>query len=151
MSGYRLRPDLDAEVFDDGWLVTSDLGQWDGDGRLRVTGRVDDVVISGGEKVVTSQVAAALTSHPDIAEVVVTGVTDVEWGQRVVAVVVLRTGVQTLHLAELRKWCETRLVAAARPRGLVLVGAIPRLGSGKPDRLAITQLAQYRSRDANGD
>jgi O-succinylbenzoic acid--CoA ligase len=149
MSGYRLRPDLDAEVFDGGWLVTSDLGEWDSDGRLRVTGRVDDVVISGGEKVVASQVAATLETHPDIAEVAVSGVPDVEWGQRVVAVVVPRHGA-ALALDELRKWCETRLVAAARPRELVVVDAIPRLGSGKPDRLAINQLAQNRSRNANG-
>lgn len=141
MSGYRLRPDLSAEVLVDGWLLTSDLGEFDADGRLQVTGRVDDVVISGGENVVTSQVASVLATHPAISGVAVTGVDDAEWGQRVVAVVVAVDGSPAPSLAELRDWCQDRLPAAARPRGLVVVPAIPMLPSGKQDRLMIRRLA----------
>ncbi|HEX3822927.1 MAG TPA: AMP-binding protein [Mycobacteriales bacterium] len=147
MSGYRLRPDLTAAAFADGWLVTSDLGEVDGDGRLRVTGRADDIVISGGENVVTSHVADVLSGHPELAEVAVTGVDDPAWGQRIVAVVVPRRAGRAPSLAQLRDWCDDRLPAAARPRGLVVVAALPRLGSGKPDRLEITRLAVQRSGD----
>jgi O-succinylbenzoic acid--CoA ligase len=141
MSGYRLRPDLSAEALVDGWLVTSDLGGIDDDGRLRVTGRVADVVITGGENVVTSQVAAVLSAHPDLADVVVTGIDDREWGQRIVALVVPRQEDVVPSLADLRKWCGDRLSAAARPRALVVLDEIPKLASGKPDRLAVTRLA----------
>jgi o-succinylbenzoate---CoA ligase len=150
MTGYRLRPDLDAEVFEAGWLVTSDLGEFGDDGRLRVTGRVDDLVITGGENVASSHVAAVLATHPDLLEVVVTGIDDPEWGQRLVAVVVPRRGAAVPTLAELRDWSGRRLAAAARPRGLLVLGELPRLGSGKPDRLAITRLATERSGNAGG-
>lgn len=147
MTGYRLRPDLSAEAIVDGWLVTSDLGEIDADGHLDVTGRVDDVVITGGEKVVSAQVAAVLSAHPDLAEVVVTGLDDPEWGQRLVAVVVPRRSAVVPSLADLREWCSDRLAAAARPRGVVVVEDIPRLASGKPDRMAITRLAASVSGD----
>jgi o-succinylbenzoate---CoA ligase len=147
MTGYRLRPDLSAEALVDGWLVTSDIGEIDADGRLKVIGRTDDIVVTGGENVVTSHVAAVLSAHPDIAEVVVTGVADPQWGQRIVAVVVLVRGKVELSLAELREWCSERLVSAARPRGVIVVNDIPRLASGKPDRLAIARLAAQDSGD----
>ena len=151
MSGYRLRPDLDAESFDDGWFVTSDLGVLDDKGGLTVTGRADDVIITGGENVVASQVAAVLAAHPDLSEVAVTGLDDSEWGQRLVAVAVPRRAGVVPSLAELREWCGDRLSAAARPRSLVVVDDIPKLGSGKPDRLAITRLARERSGDSGGE
>jgi o-succinylbenzoate---CoA ligase len=147
MSGYRLRPDLSEAALVDGWLATSDMGQIDADGRLRVIGRIDDIVITGGENVAVSHVADVLSGHPAVAEVVVTGVVDPDWGQRLVAVVVLARGKLELSLAELREWCSERLVAAARPRGLVIVDEIPRLASGKPDRLAVTRLAESASGD----
>jgi O-succinylbenzoic acid--CoA ligase len=148
MSGYRLRPDLDAEAFTDGWFRTSDLGKLDDDGRLTVTGRSDDVVITGGENVSATHVAAVLAAHPDLSEVAVTGVADPEWGQRLVAVVVVREPGTVPSLAALREWCDGRLPAAARPRGLLVVGELPKLGSGKPDRLAIRRLARMQSGDS---
>ncbi|MBV9485612.1 MAG: AMP-binding protein [Frankiaceae bacterium] len=141
MSGYRLRPDLDAEVFDDGWFVTSDLGEYGGDGRLRITGRVDDVVITGGENVVASRVAEVLATHPAIADVAVTGVPDAEWGQRLVAVIVPRDATDVPSLADLREWGSAALSPAARPRAVVVIDELPRLATGKLDRLAIGRLA----------
>jgi O-succinylbenzoic acid--CoA ligase len=146
MSGYRLRPDLSRTALVDGWLVTSDLGELDETGRLRVTGRIDDVVVTGGENVLAPQVAAVLAEHPDLIDAAVTGIDDPEWGQSLVAVVVPRDPSAAPSLAALREWCDGRLVAAARPRRVVVVPAIPKLASGKPDRLAITRLA--RSGDA---
>jgi O-succinylbenzoic acid--CoA ligase len=139
MTGYRQRPDLTAAALRDGWLVTADLGYLDGSGRLHVTGRADDVIISGGENVAAAVVAAAIARHPAVGEVEVVGIADPKWGQRVVAVLV-GAGEVVPTLAELREWCRD-LPAAARPRGLVVVDAMPRLGSGKPDRLAVRRLA----------
>ncbi|HWB66797.1 MAG TPA: AMP-binding protein [Mycobacteriales bacterium] len=136
-SGYRGRPDLTAAAFSDGWFRTDDLGRID-DGRLEVLGRADDVVVTGGEKVAPGAVTAVLAGHPGIADVAVAGVPDAEWGQRLVAVVVATA---PLELAGIRDWCRDRLPKAAVPQGLVVVDAIPQLPSGKPDRLAIQQLA----------
>jgi O-succinylbenzoic acid--CoA ligase len=140
MKGYRLRPDLTAAAFDDGWLVTNDLGEVDGEGRLRVLSRVDDVIVTGGENVVAGDVATQLRRHAAIADAEVVGVPDERWGDRVVAVVVSRVE-PSPSLAELREWCRDALPGYALPRGLVVVTAMPRLSSGKPDRLALRRMA----------
>ena len=141
MAGYRLRRDLTAEALSDGWLLTHDVGEYDDAGRLRIVGRTDDIVISGGENVATPAVADVLAGHPAVADVAVTGVPDPQWGQRVVAVAVPRPAA-SVTLDELRAWSADRLAAAALPRSLVLVGELPRLASGKPDRLAVRRIAQ---------
>jgi O-succinylbenzoic acid--CoA ligase len=108
---------------------------------VRVLGRADDVVVTGGENVVAAAVAEVLAGHPDLADVAVTGIEDPEWGQRVVAVVVARSA-SPPTLADVRDWCAERLPAPAAPRQLVVVTELPRLTSGKPDRLAVRRLAQ---------
>jgi O-succinylbenzoic acid--CoA ligase len=80
MREYRLSPGLTAEALVDGWLRTADVGEWDGE-RLTVHGRLDDVVVTGGEKVHAGQVAALLATHPAVRDVVVVGVPDAEWGE----------------------------------------------------------------------
>jgi O-succinylbenzoic acid--CoA ligase len=146
MKGYRLRPELTAAAFDDGWLVTNDLGQLDDEGRLRILSRVDDVIITGGENVVAGEVARELRRHAAIADAEVVGIADERWGEKVVAVVVSRVE-PAPSLAELREWCRAALPAAALPRGLVIVAAMPRLSSGKPDRLALRGMAERRLLD----
>jgi O-succinylbenzoic acid--CoA ligase len=134
-SGYRLRPDLTATSFVDGWFTTNDLGVIE-QGRVRVLGRADDVVVTGGEKVAPAAVEAALSTHPAVAEAVVVGVPDTEWGQRVVAVVRLVPGAQ-LALGDARDHVAAVLSRVAAPRELRIVDAIPQLPSGKPDRAAL--------------
>ncbi|HEU5033709.1 MAG TPA: AMP-binding protein [Mycobacteriales bacterium] len=138
MSGYRGRPDLTAEVLRDGWLRTADLGSWDGT-RLDVHGRVDDVIVSGGENVVAARVEAALAEHPAVREVTVVGTPDPEWGERVVAYVVAAD--DALTLPEARSWVAERLGPAAAPGALICLAEIPRLASGKPDRLRLRRRA----------
>jgi len=138
MSRYRLDPESTARALVDGWLLTSDIGEIDANGRLVLRGRVDDVVITGGENVVTTEVAARLMAHPAVKEAAVTGVPDPEWGHRLVALVVATSPPPTL--AELREWCHAALPAASAPRQLVLVDELPRLSSGKVDRLALADL-----------
>jgi acyl-CoA synthetase (AMP-forming)/AMP-acid ligase II len=105
-------------------------------------------VITGGENVATAAVAAVLASHPDIDEVAVTGVDDRQWGQRLVAVVVPREGCVVPSVDALRAWCGDKLPAPARPRAVVDVNEIPRLSSGKIDRLAVVRVARERLRDS---
>ena len=86
--GYEDDPARTAAVMKDGWFRTNDLGRLDDDGRLWVTGRADDVIISGGVKIPAQALAARLREHPGVEAVEVLGVPDDEWGQRVVAFVV---------------------------------------------------------------
>ena len=140
--GYRLRPDLTAQAFRDGpgglVFTTGDLGRLDATGRLQVLGRVDDMVVSGGEKIPPAAVEAVLAAHPAVADVVVVGVPDPEWGARVRACVVLRPGA-ALDLAQARDHVAAALGRAAAPRELVVLASVPTLPSGKPDRVALAQ------------
>ena len=133
--GYRLRPELTAAAFAGGRFTTGDVGRLDG-GRLTVLGRADDMLVTGGEKVAPAAVEAALGEHPAVAEAAVTGVADPEWGQRVVAVVVLREG-GTLTLEQAREQVAARVSRVAAPRELRVVDALPLLPSGKLDRAAL--------------
>lgn len=137
--GYAGDPAATAAVLDDGWLRTGDLGRLDRDGRLEVIGRADDAVLSGGVSVHLTAVEQALRSHPDIADAAVTAVTDVEWGSRVVAVVVVAG--KAPSLASVRAHVGARLPRSWAPRALRVVGALPRLAGGKVDRLALRAVA----------
>ncbi|WP_116451001.1 o-succinylbenzoate--CoA ligase [Blastococcus litoris] len=137
--GYRLDPGATEAAFGGGWFRTRDAGALDADGRLTVTGRLDDVVISGGVNVAPAAVEAALREHPDVADAVVFGRPDETWGQRVVAAVVPAPGGRP-DLAALRAWVAGRLGAAAAPRQLHLLDELPLLHTGKPDRRAVAAL-----------
>ncbi|MGY1607438.1 MULTISPECIES: o-succinylbenzoate--CoA ligase [unclassified Geodermatophilus] len=131
--GYRRDPGATAEAFAGGWFRTRDAGSTGPDGRLTVTGRLDDVVVSGGVNVAPQAVEGVLREHPDVADAVVFGRPDEEWGQRVVAAVVPAAGTSP-DLATLRPWVAQRLGRPSAPRELHLVDAVPTLHTGKPDR-----------------
>jgi O-succinylbenzoic acid--CoA ligase len=140
--GYEGEPERTAAVLRDGWFATADTGCLDDDGRLRITGRVDDVVISGGVKVPPVAVEEMLARHPWVLEVGVVGTPDEEWGERVTAVVRAAPGVARPDPGALRALVEPRAWA---PRGFVEVpGPLPALPNGKPDRRALARLAVGR-------
>lgn len=114
-------------------FVTSDLGAVSADGRVTVRGRADDVINTGGHKVVPGEVTAALSSCPSVREVVVFGWPDDEWGERVVAVVVPAHRAEPPTLELLRTHVRSALPRYACPSEVVLVDAIPALPNGKPD------------------
>ena len=132
-SGYRLQPELTADVLRDGWFRTQDRGEIV-DGRLRVIGRVDDVVISGGVNVTLPTVQARLLEHPGVKDAVVLGVPDPEWGARVVAFVVGEPS-----LDELRDFVAEWLPRIWAPREVIRLDALPMLASGKVDRQALLE------------
>jgi o-succinylbenzoate---CoA ligase len=136
--GYRCDPEATAAAFAGGWFRTRDAGTLDADGRLTVHGRLDDVVISGGVNVSPGAVEAALREHPDVADAVVFGRPDAEWGQAVVAAVVAE-GNSAPDLARLRAFVTERLGAPAAPRELHLIPAVPTLHTGKPDRRGVAE------------
>ncbi|WP_345403593.1 AMP-binding protein [Nonomuraea salmonea] len=129
-SGYRF--DRPPAPLDGGWFVTSDLGELDG-GRLRVLGRADDVINTGGEKVVAAAVTAVLAAHPEVADAAVIGVPDPEWGELVTAVIVPADPGAPPTLSQLRAFCRDRLPPHAAPRDLRLMSRLPLLPNGKTD------------------
>lgn len=137
--GYRSDPAATREVFRDGWFLTSDLGRVE-DGRVHVHGRADDVIISGGENVAPEPVAAALRELTAVADAAVIGRPDDEWGQRVVAVIVPADPASPPSLGELREAASELLPAAALPRELWTVPALPRDGMGKLSNAALHAL-----------
>jgi O-succinylbenzoic acid--CoA ligase len=114
----------------DGWLHTGDEGALDAAGNLTVTGRAGDTIITGGENVAPAEVEAVLAGHPSVAEAAVHGAQDSEWGQRVVATVVLRAG-QTATADELRGYCRVRLAGYKVPRVVRFAPELPKTVSGK--------------------
>jgi O-succinylbenzoic acid--CoA ligase len=139
--GYLDDPTATAAVLVDGWFHTADAGRLDEDGRLQVLGRVDDMVVSGGVNVPAVAVAARLREHPRVQAAEVVGLTDVEWGNRVVAVVSLAAPGEPLGLEEVRDWVAQTHPRAWAPREVVVVPALPMLANGKVDRLAVKGLA----------
>jgi o-succinylbenzoate---CoA ligase len=116
----------------DGWYPTGDAGRWDADaGRLSVFGRVDDLVVTGGENVWPAAVERVLGTCAGVAEVAVVGRPDPEWGQRVVALVVPADPADPPTLDALRAAVKAELPAYAAPRELVLVASLPRTPLGK--------------------
>jgi O-succinylbenzoic acid--CoA ligase len=140
-TGYRLRPDLTAQVLQDGRLRTQDLGHIDQDGLLRVLGRADDIVITGGVNVSAGAVSQVLGNHPQVRACLVVGVADTEWGERLVAVIEPVTAQDPVTLEQLRAFAAARLEPAALPTRLVIVEQLPLLASGKPDRERIRAYA----------
>jgi len=122
-----------TEVVRDGWFRTGDLGQVDASGRLTVRGRADDVINTGGHKVVPGEVAAVLGTCPGVRDVAVVGQPDAEWGERVVAVVVPAARADPPTLELLRLHVRQRLPRYAAPSRVVIVDAVPMLPSGKHD------------------
>lgn len=132
MSGYLAGGGLDEA----GWLTTGDLGKIDQFGRLTVTGRADDMLISGGFNVHPLQVESCLAACPGICDVAVTSLPDPVWGDLVVALVVASASAE-----EITEWSKLRLPSAAQPRRIVHLTKLPRTPGGKLERSALRRLA----------
>lgn len=127
--GYWRRPEADAKSLRDGWYFTGDTGFLDQDGDLFVTGRVDDMIITGGENVSPVEIESCLSLHPAVSEVAVVGLPDEKWGKVVVAFVKRAAPVEA---SELDAWCRTSgLANFKRPRRFVFVADIPKSPVGK--------------------
>ncbi len=121
----------------DGWLHTGDLGRLDDGGRLVIAGRKADTIVSGGENVAPAEVEAVLLEHPAVVDVAVFGRPDAEWGEAVVAHVVLAPG-QTVALEQLRVHCVERLAPFKVPKRIEAVAGVPRGITGKLLRRELT-------------
>jgi 2-furoate---CoA ligase len=127
--GYWRRPEADAKALQQGWYFTGDTGYFDADGDLFVSGRVDDMIISGGENVSPVEVESCLSLHAAVSEVAVAGLPDERWGKVVTAFVKCRAAVEP---EELDAFCKSSgLANFKRPRRYVFVTEIPKSPVGK--------------------
>src|SRR6185437_8637649 len=127
--GYWRRPEVDAKALRDGWYFSGDTGYFDGDGDLFVTGRTDDMIISGGENVSPVEIESCLSLHSAVSEVAVVGLADERWGKAVTAFIQRRAPVEA---EELDAFCrKSGLAAFKRPRRYVFVAEIPKSPVGK--------------------
>ena len=135
--GYWNRPDANAKSFHGGWYFTGDTGYFDADGDLFVTGRVDDMIITGGENVFPVEIESCLSLHPAVSEVAVVGLPDERWGRIVAAFVKRRFAVTE---QELDAHCRASgLANFKRPRRYVFVEGIPKSPVGKLLRRKLTE------------
>jgi Acyl-CoA synthetases (AMP-forming)/AMP-acid ligases II len=147
ISGYLDDPAATSQAFTaDGWFRTGDLGTFDADGYLIISGRAKELIITGGFNVYPREVEELLRTHPAVADAAVVGVPSAEWGETVTAFVVPASGSETTVdsdrtvsdpeqiTAALAAWCEEHLVSYKRPRAWHVVDAIPRNALGKIQR-----------------
>ncbi|MVZ99801.1 AMP-binding protein [Actinomadura sp. LD22] len=128
-----------SRVRDDGWFPTRDRGHLDGDGYLFVQGRADDTIIRGGENIAPAEIEDVLGAHPAVADCVVAGVPDLEWGQRIGAFVVRRPGAE-VDPEELRAWVRERLRGSKTPDQVEFVDEFPTTPTGKVLRRELVAL-----------
>jgi 2-furoate---CoA ligase len=127
--GYWRRPEADAKALRNGWYFSGDTGYFDSDGDLFVTGRTDDMIISGGENISPVEIESCLSLHSAVSEVAVVGLADERWG-KIVAAFIKRRG--EVEPDELDDFCRASgLASFKRPRRYVFVEAIPRSPVGK--------------------
>ena len=142
--GYLDDPEADAAAFlPDGWYRTGDLGYLDENGFLFLTGRLNELINRGGEKIAPAQVDEALQAHPAVVEAAAFAVPDARLGEDVVAAVVLKEG-QQARPRELRAWLLARLSPTKVPRRIWLVDALPRTVTGKVQRGVLAERFRRR-------
>jgi 2-furoate---CoA ligase len=127
--GYWRRPDADAKALRNGWYFTGDIGYADADGDIFITGRVDDMIITGGENISPVEIESCLSLHAAVSEVAVVGLPDERWGKIVAAFIKRRAAVEA---EDLDAYCRASgLAAFKRPRRYVFVAEIPKSPVGK--------------------
>jgi acyl-CoA synthetase (AMP-forming)/AMP-acid ligase II len=146
MLGYWRDPELTATVIDgDGWLHTGDLGTVDGDGNVRIVGRLKEMYIRGGYNVYPAEVEGVLGDHPAVAQVAVVGLADPVLGEVGGAFVVPADPTDPPALDELRDWCRARIADYKAPDRLLLVDALPVTPMHKVDKAALRSTYQETS------
>lgn len=146
-SGYLDDPTATAEAFwPGGWFRTGDLGRWDADGRLVITGRLKELIITGGMNVTPGEVEVVIERFPGVREAAVAGTPSERWGEAVTAWVVPEPGA-TVDPTEVIAFCRERLAAYKCPKDVSLTSALPRNAMGKIVRTELTAPGDGRPND----
>ncbi len=150
MSGYWNNGPATVAALRDGWYHTGDVGRLDEQGFLFLMDRKKDMIISGGENIYSREVEEALASHPSVLDVAVIGVADPYWGEAVRAVIVLRAGPPPGE-AELITHCLGAIARYKKPRSIVFTPELPRLPSGKVNKMVLREMFGAPMSETGGD
>lgn len=148
MSGYWNNPDATNETIQNGWLFTGDMGSLDDEGFLTLKDRSKDLIISGGSNIYPREVEEVLLQHPEISEVSVIGVPDLEWGEIVLAFVVQHPNASmpiNLLESQLDELCLRQIARFKRPKKYILLDALPKNNYGKILKTELRLLAREMS------
>jgi fatty-acyl-CoA synthase len=141
MKGYYKMPEATKEVLDDdGWLRTGDLATMNENGYVRITGRLKDMIIRGGENIYPREIEEFLYTHPKILDVQIVGVPDEKYGEQVMAYVRVKEG-ETLTLEELQDYCRGQIAHFKIPQALQIVTEYPMTASGKIQKYKLREMA----------
>jgi fatty-acyl-CoA synthase len=141
MKGYFRNAKATREVLDrDGWLHTRDLATMDEEGYVKITGRVRDMIIRGGENIYPREIEEFLYGHPKISDVQVIGIPDQKYGEEVMAWVRLKDG-ETATIGELREFCRGKIAHYKIPRSIKFVTEYPMTISGKIQKYRMREMA----------
>jgi fatty-acyl-CoA synthase len=141
MLGYYQMPEMTAKAIDaDGWLHTGDLALREPNGYFRITGRLKDLVIRGGENVYPREIEEVLYAHPAIRDVQVIGVPDAKFGEQLMAWVCLRDG-QRATADDLKEFCRSRLAYFKVPHYWTFVDAFPTTVTGKVQKFRMREIS----------
>ncbi len=147
MLGYWNDEERTAEAIDaDGWMHTGDLGTMDEEGFVRITGRIKDMIIRGGENIYPREIEEFLFTHPDVVDAQVIGVPDVKYGEEVMAWVKLRPGAATTP-ESLREFCKGKIAHFKIPRYMHIVDEYPMTITGKVQKFKMREMAVELLRD----
>ncbi len=138
--GYLNRPDLNGERFVEGWFNTKDIVRVHRDGLMYYLGRIDEMIISGGENIYPQEVESLISSHPEVKEVAVIGVPHERWIEAVTAIVVPKK--DGLKPEDVIQFCErnTSLASYKRPKKVFISNELPKTGSGKINKAALKEI-----------
>jgi long-chain acyl-CoA synthetase len=137
MTCYYKDPEATAKTLEpDGWMHTGDVGYLDGDGFLFVTGRIKEIIIKGGENIAPREIDEALLRHPAVLEAAAVGIPDANYGQEIMACVVLKPGA-ACSVEELLEFSRRELGQYKAPKVIKLVAELPKGPSGKVQRLKL--------------
>ena len=123
--------DVESKTDADGWLHTGDRGWLDVDGYLFVEGRADDTIIRGGENISPAEIEDALLTHDAVSTACVVGLADEEWGERIVAAITLRPGVDEVDTEHVRDWVRERVGSLKTPEQIEIRDELPQTATGK--------------------
>jgi long-chain acyl-CoA synthetase len=130
MRGYWQKPEQSEKSLRGGWYHSKDMGRFDEEGYLYIVDRKDDMIVTGGENVYSTEVEAVLYEHPAVQEAAVVGVPDEKWGEAIKAIVVLRPGAKATE-TDILEHCKKNLSTYKVPRSVDFLLELPKSGTGK--------------------
>ena len=147
MKGYYKMPEATAAAIDaEGWLHTGDLGEVDENGYFKVTGRIKDMIIRGGENIYPREIEEFLYTHPKVANAQVLGIADAKYGEQVLAALQLKNG-QTATADEFIEFCKGKIARHKIPKYWEFVDSYPMTASGKIQKYKLKEMFEEKIKD----